>query len=505
MQLSATEWVKQNPLPLSASLTNEYFLNMTSVGFFDSLQGFVGSNAGNSLLYTSSGGKTWTLQKIDSTTSIQSIQVFPNGAGFIVGIGTGIGTGGMLGNTVNSTTVRHLTSYGDAWHDTTIENLDYRGSCFKNVKYGWIAGCIDSIVYGPYWISNQQIPYLFSTTDSSKSWVRKDTLPTSGFNRIYFLDTLHGWLLAPSILYSTVNGGKNWKSRSFQGYVLNDVCFSDTLNGWMVGSNLLHTIDGGKTWAEQLANISLQQRIVFSNAQNAYVLLSDNRVLFSRDNGNTWAFEYRVHAQGLGSIYGMDFLTPTCGWVVGNSGIVLKTSDDPTMLIPKLSAYQGKPFSFTYTPYGDFPNYTYQLTFPKDMSVNSGGTISWTPQTDSLYQQLVNLIVTNGQGRLDSIAFLINVNPDLAPFTKIANTVSKKTMMLSISHFGKNGIEIAFPGNAISAEVLDLNGRMVLKSGILSFKSGISTFRFESLSRGCHVLRITTGSGNSVRQLLQRF
>jgi photosystem II stability/assembly factor-like uncharacterized protein len=498
MQLSATEWVKQNPLPLSTPLTDEYFLNMTSIGFFDSLQGFVGSNAGNSLLYTSNGGNTWMLQKIDSVTGIQSVQMFPNGTGFIFGIN---------GNYYPSpTTIRHITSHGDAWHDMTLENVTYIGSFFKDAGHGWIAGSVDSIItdYWGNWYYLQQGSYLFSTSDSGKSWVRKDTLPTTGFNGIYFLDSLHGWILGYSMLYSTVNGGISWTSRSFQGYVLNDMFFRDSLNGWMIGSNLLHTINGGKTWVQQTADIPSQQRIVFSGNQYGYVLLSDNRVLFSRDSGNTWVFEYRVRADGLGNVYAMDFVTPTCGWIAGNNGIILKTSHGPTMFIPKLSAYQGKPFSFTYTPYGDPSSFTYQLTFPKDMSISAGGVISWTPQTDSVYQQLVNLIVTDGQGMCDSIAFQIDVNPDKEPFTKVAKIIATKSTGMDISHFGRNGIEISFPGAASLAEVLDLNGRLLLKASPVFFKNGLSTFRFESLSHGCHVVRIITGSGKIVQRLLQQ-
>jgi photosystem II stability/assembly factor-like uncharacterized protein len=502
MPISATEWVKQNPLPLSAPLTDEYFLNMNFIGFFDSLQGFVGSNAGNSLLYTSNGGNTWMLQKINSVTGIQAIQMFSNGTGFIVGIGTGADT---FGNELSTTTVRRLTSHGDGWHDTTIENLAYRGSCFKNAKCGWIAGTVDTTVLDNLssLYNYLQTPYLFSTVDSGRNWVRKDSLPTSGFNGIYFLDTLHGWILGYSTLYSTVNGGKSWTSRSFSGYVLNDIFFSDSLNGWMVGSTLLHTINGGKTWVRQTTDIPSQLRIVFSGNQNGYVLLSDNRVLFSRDSGNTWAFEYRVRTDGLQSVFDMDFLTPTCGWVVGNNGIILKTSDGPTMFIPKLSAYQGKPFSFTYTPYGDPSSYTYQLTFPKDMSISTAGTISWTSEADSAYQQLVNLIVTDGQGRRDSIVFLIDVNPDKKPFTKVAKIVVTKSTEMVISHSGRNGIEISFPGIANSAEVFDLKGRMLLKAGPALLKNGMSLFRFEALSPGCHVVRIITGSGNIIKQLHQ--
>ena len=273
---------------------------------------------------------------------------------------------------------------------------------------------------------------------------------------------------------------------------------------WMIGSNLLHTINGGKTWVQQTADIPSQQRIVFSGNQYGYVLLSDNRVLFSRDSGNTWVFEYRVRADGLGNVYAMDFVTPTCGWIAGNNGIILKTSHGPTMFIPKLSAYQGKPFSFTYTPYGDPSSFTYQLTFPKDMSISAGGVISWTPQTDSVYQQLVNLIVTDGQGMCDSIAFQIDVNPDKEPFTKVAKIIATKSTGMAISHFGRNGIEISFPGAASLAEVLDLNGRLLLKASPVFFKNGLSTFRFESLLHGCHVVRIITGSGKIVQRLLQQ-
>ena len=200
----------------------------------------------------------------------------------------------------------------------------------------------------------------------------------------------------------------------------------------------------------------------------------------------------------------MDFQTPTCGWVVGDNGVILKTSDEPTMLIPKLSAYQGKLFSFNYTPYSAPSNYSFQLPYPKGMSVSSDGIVSWTPQADSVYQQLVNLIATDIQGHSDSIAFSIDVNPDKKPFTKIfKNNVVKAngSHAIEFTHVGKTGMEISFHGIARFAEILDLKGRVLLTAIPLSSTSGISSFRFDLPSQGCHVVRIVTGQENIIKKL----
>jgi hypothetical protein len=44
---------------------------------------------------------------------------------------------------------------------------------------------------------------------------------------------------------------------------------------------------------------------------------------------------------------------------------------------------------------------------------------------------------------------------------------------------------------------------MLLKAGPALLKNGMSLFRFEALSPGCHVVRIITGSGNIIKQLHQ--
>jgi hypothetical protein len=138
------------------------------------------------------------------------------------------------------------------------------------------------------------------------------------------------------------------------------------------------------------------------------------------------------------------------------------------------------------------------------MSVSSDGIVSWTPQADSVYQQLVNLIVTDIQGRSDSIAFSIDVNPDKKPFTKtLKNSITKAngSHAVEFTHIGKTGMAISFHGIARFAEILDLKGRVLLTAIPLSSANGISSFRFDLQSQGCHVVRIATEQENIIKKL----
>ena len=56
------------------------------------------------------------------------------------------------------------------------------------------------------------------------------------------------------------------------------------------------------------------------------------------------------------------------------------------------------------------------------MEITEGGTITWTPQTEEVYKQQVDLVITHNNGYAHSLMLFIKVNPDKEPFTSITNS-----------------------------------------------------------------------------------
>jgi photosystem II stability/assembly factor-like uncharacterized protein len=140
------------------------------------------------------------------------------------------------------------------------------------------------------------------TTTAGQTWQDAGGVPVPPgimVHRLWFLDPLTGWILESGLgaqLHSTTDGGQSWRRYSFgidpAAHEVADVHFVDRLQGWAVTNAaggqpglILRTTDGGQTW-QQVS-----------------------------------------HPARVGNLSGVWFLTPTEGWVVGDSSTILKTTD----------------------------------------------------------------------------------------------------------------------------------------------------------------------------------
>ncbi len=128
----------------------------------------------------------------------------------------------------------------------TTNNL--KSTFFLDSLTGWVGGTNGVI---------------FKTTDGGKNWIQQSSGTTAEIVEISFLDQTHGWILATktriqpnewygTFLLSTVDGGTNWVSSTFDSQIFYALSFLDTLNGWIGGEQgkLIGTTNGGKDWAD---------------------------------------------------------------------------------------------------------------------------------------------------------------------------------------------------------------------------------------------------------------
>jgi len=245
------------------------------------------------------------------------------------------------------------------------------------------------------WISGQD-GVLLRTTDGGSSWGRLASPTTLYVFAIDFIDRQRGWAVGDrSVLLDTRDGGATWAARTVASArgeasaedvaaaesVLYDVRFVTADVGWIVGEfgKILHTTDGGVTWAAQQGSL-LGGAIVdvldiptffgarFLSTQAGVVTGGDGRLARTTDGGTTWAFEatlapatplfqpflsadgatWAVGAEGTvlrqsapgarwdrvadGAAGGawlraMDWSDARHGWIVGGYGAILRTTD----------------------------------------------------------------------------------------------------------------------------------------------------------------------------------
>jgi photosystem II stability/assembly factor-like uncharacterized protein len=154
-----------------------------------------------------------------------------------------------------------------------------------------------------------------------------------------FPDARHGWVVGnDSAIVATTDGGIHWSTQEPPGPVtLWGVSFADTSHGWAVGSTLdsagngtiIATSDGGAHWSTQWTAPGLSPfAIASTDDAHAWTLASDDSnqgsaIMGTSDGGWNWA----VLARSDTKLYAISFSDSLHGWVGGNAGSVLATSD----------------------------------------------------------------------------------------------------------------------------------------------------------------------------------
>jgi len=122
----------------------------------------------------------------------------------------------------------------------------------------------------------------------------------------------------------------------------------------------------------------------------------------------------------------------------------------------KIPVYSADTLNFGYVP----------LKVPSGMTVSAGGTVSWTPKTDSVYMDHVEFLVFNDTGKKDTLTFNIFINSDYHPPlavkpSKVNKPESKPFEISTTALSGK--VKLSVSSFVKSLTIYDMSGRMVGK------------------------------------------
>jgi len=149
------------------------------------------------------------------------------------------------------------TDGGLSWEDKSIENSDMNlfDFFFLNERVGWVCG----------------LPYggIYHTQDGGKTWqLQKLPYDSTNIFSVYFTSEKDGWAVGshklekPSqnseyggLVLRTTDAGKTWKfAQALESDLwCSRVYFANSLQGWIAGrNNVYRTDDGGKSWKRVL-------------------------------------------------------------------------------------------------------------------------------------------------------------------------------------------------------------------------------------------------------------
>ena len=179
---------------------------------------------------------------------------------------------------------------------------------------------------------------IYKTTDAGLNWHRVLTTPdpyTSLFQKLYFRDALHGFVIGQSGYMSmTVDGGDTWTQTNLCPASGNFPIEGLTYNGediWAIGEGILHNSSNGHDWTihpegrNQDFNDFLS--IAFGPGGKG-IFVGESAYASSENNGETWTFntaQFEYHSQ----YYHEQVMFDKAGniWVKNVNGPLYKSTD----------------------------------------------------------------------------------------------------------------------------------------------------------------------------------
>jgi len=175
--------------------------------------------------------------------------------------------------------------------------------------------------------------FMMKSTDVGKTWENINSDTKLYLSKIYFIDTTN--FLATghkgTIIKST-DGGNSWHnvSNNIISGSYSDIDFVNNELGWISGQNgshfgeILKTYDAGNTWEVVLSGSHTNfNSIKFFNADTGHVI--DYYGLYSTFNGGaTWSL-LNLNYSGFRQ---MKFTSSSTGFIVGDNGLILKSTDN---------------------------------------------------------------------------------------------------------------------------------------------------------------------------------
>ncbi len=185
---------------------------------------------------------------------------------------------------------------------------------------------------------------LLVTNNEGASWSQRKIPDADGLRALAFADENRGLADRTGRRHRQppADAGRSWQKRtSSTTENLTDIQMIGD-EGWISGFDgiILHTADGGKTWAKQESGVTLSiETLYFLDAQNGWAGGWAGLVLHTTDGGRKWQV---VKIPGATwSLSSITFSDAKNGWISGFAGQLFRTKDGGANWEAKASGYSG--------------------------------------------------------------------------------------------------------------------------------------------------------------------
>ncbi len=216
---------------------------------------------------------------------------------------------------------------------------------FYDVNTGWIQAI--------GWKEGSYAYRLLKTTDRGVFWDMRTHPWLSADAYIQFLDSTYGYRTGSNIpFFRTTDGGETWDLVTWYGYMVTfNMQFLTKEIGWIsvdgpvLTTLTINTSDGGENWSDnfifQCSDLSTY--LCFVDTLNGWVVqwtcLNGGRaeIWNTSDGGSSWELQFTFSPPFYFKPKQIFFVDSLHGWVIGENGIILHTSNGGVIPVELIS------------------------------------------------------------------------------------------------------------------------------------------------------------------------
>lgn len=227
---------------------------------------------------------------------------------------------------------------------------------------------------------------LFSEAAISQNWLPQSSGTTNDLFSVFFTNSTTGYIVGASgTIRKTTNGGASWTSQtSGTTQALWSVHFPDANNGYAVGDSgkILQTTNGGSFWSIQSSGTTeYLSSVYFTGLNTGYAVGTTGTILIY--TGSLWTAQASGTTNNLFSI----FFIGSTGYVVGDLGTILKTTDSGNTWVALNSGTTNVLRSVYFTN----ANTGYAVSESGTIHKTTDGGSSWTTQNSGTADGLLSV------------------------------------------------------------------------------------------------------------------
>jgi len=335
--------IPEFPYDTVATLTDVFFVNDN--------EGWITTNHSNNdtaaILHTTDGGETFEVQT--TQYSCNAIHMLNENVGYAGG------KSGLVYRTTNggenwiaigsiSATLADISfpPMGDTGYccgiNGNIHSIDSSGvtKMISNVN-GHLYSISFPVTSEEGWVCGGDVIRHFT----NGIWSGDQNMPSGGYNAIYMVDSLNGWIVGDGGIIAHTENGWNWVEQTNpdpDSQTLYDVFFLNNNEGCAVGigGTIIRTTNGGITWlmeAEELTTKDLKG-VYFNSSNNGYVVGNGKTLLRYNELSGIGNIELAVEFELFPNPV-KDKLQITCSDLKNKNGSIEILSLDGKIIIKK--------------------------------------------------------------------------------------------------------------------------------------------------------------------------